>query len=116
MLVARIEAVGIGFKIGQQLLVRQEVGLVGGNRKVGIAEVVAAGVDVQVAIGAGQAVVIAVAPHPADVGALLADLEGDALVVQRLGHRDAGGAGADDADVGRCLGHAADLPVARNER
>jgi hypothetical protein len=50
-----------------ELLVRQEVGLVGWNRKIEIAEIVAAGVDVQAAIGARQAIVIAVAPHPANI-------------------------------------------------
>eukprot|EP01035_Chromulina_nebulosa_P000347 gene346-499_t len=88
---------------------RQEVGLVGRDGKIGIAEIVAARVDVQAAIGAGQAVVVPIAPHAADVGALFVDVEAQRLVMQRLGDGDSRGAGADDADVRRLFGHAADV-------
>ena len=47
-----VEAVGVGFQIIEQLMMGKEVRLVVGNRKIRIAEIVAAGVDVQAFVGA----------------------------------------------------------------
>src|SRR5687768_902229 len=78
------EAVAVGFQMREDFAVGEKVRLVGRHREVGIAETVAARVDVEAAVGRRHLVVVLVAPHTADAGAGLEDLERHAAVLQRL--------------------------------
>ena len=70
----------------------------------------AGAVDVQRAVGGGDAVVVFEAPVAADLRALLEAVEGDAAGGEDLTGGQARAAGADDADLLR-FGHAANLPT-----
>ncbi len=97
---AHSEALCVGFEVLEHLPVRQEVRLVVGDGEVRVTQAPAARVDMQAAVGRRHAVVVLVAPHAAEIGSLLEDLEGQAAFEQCLRGGDARGTGTDDADVG----------------
>ncbi len=96
---AQAEAVGVGLEVGQHLsvggVVRQRLG----EWEIRPAEALAGRIDVQAAVRRRGAAVIAVAPHPADVGSALDPLRRDPRLAQRLQRRQPGDAGTDHANV-----------------
>ena len=96
-LLAKAEMVDVVFEVGRDLRVVGEVRVCLGHREVRVLHARSRGVDEQVAIGRGHAVLVGEHPVAADAVGLLQAVERDRTLVQRLGGGDTGGAGADDA-------------------
>ena len=96
--------VDVGVEVRRDLRVVREVRVRPRHREVRELHAVARRVDVQVAVGGRHPVAVAEDPVAADAVGRLEAVERDPALVQRLGGRDPGRAGADDRG-GRQLGH-----------
>ena len=109
-LAAERDAAAKAMRLGVALEMRAHVEMRGVLRQViaeaevGPGEALAARIDMEAPVGGGDAIVVVVAPHPPDVGALLVGDIGHAGPAQRLHRGQAGDAGADDAGF---VGHGA---------
>ena len=95
-LVAKAEVIDVGLEVGGDVRVVREVRARPRHREVRELHPVARRVDVQVAVGGRHSVAVAEDPVAADAVGGLEALERDPPLVQRLGRRDPGRAGADD--------------------
>jgi hypothetical protein len=109
---AQPEMVDVVVEVLLDVRVVREVGIRGRHREVGIGHPLARDVDEQVPVRRRHPVAVAEHPVAPDLIGLLDAVERDPAVEQRLGGRDARGAGADDAGTRRSAPDA--IAVARN--